>query len=195
MSSGGGSPLPASRRSETQERNSAYKGDSNTNRNEGNSRSNQWRADRYTNRPTNRRRREDPYNMTRLGVGARGITAESSDGGGLGPQRSVEGWIVFVTGLNEEAQEDDIRDAFSEYGPVKSVHVNLDLQTGFCKGYALVEYNEKSEAQDAINALHGTELLGKSVKVDWAFVGGGGDSTTTTSMGVAGVSRKKTKRR
>lgn len=85
----------------------------------------------------------------------------------------------------------DIRDAFSEYGPVKSVHVNLDLQTGFCKGYALIEYNEKSEAQDAINALHGTELLGKSVKVDWAFVGGGGDS----SMGVEGVPRKKTKRR
>mmetsp|Transcript_30046 Transcript_30046/g.35704 ORF Transcript_30046/g.35704 Transcript_30046/m.35704 type:complete len:193 (+) Transcript_30046:141-719(+) len=192
MSSGSSSPLPASRRSETQERNSAYKGNNNNNRNADNSRNNQWREDRCKNRPTNnRRRREDPYNMTRLDVGARGITSQSSDGGGLGPQRSVEGWIVFVTGLNEEAQEDDIRDAFSEYGPVKSVHVNLDLQTGFCKGYALIEYNEKSEAQDAINALHGTELLGKSVKVDWAFVGGGGDST----MGVEGVPRKKTKRR
>lgn len=171
-----------------------YKDNTNTNNNGDNSSNEQWRADRYENQPISRRRREDPYNMTRLDVGSRGITAESQNGGGLGPQRSVEGWIIFVSGLNEEAQEDDIRDAFSEYGPVKSVHVNLDLQTGFCKGYALIEYNEKSEAQDAINALHGTELLGKSVKVDWAFVGGGSD-TTATSMTVEGVPRKKAKRR
>lgn len=38
------------------------------------------------------------------------------------------------------------------------------------KGYALVEYSSYEEAQDAINNLHGTELLGKTVGVDWAIV-------------------------
>ena len=65
----------------------------------------------------------------------------------------------------------DITDAFSEFGQINNARVNLDSLTGFCKGYALIEYTKKSEAQDAINALHGKELLGKVINVDWAFVG------------------------
>ena len=87
-----------------------------------------------------------------------------------GPLRSVEGWVVFVTGVHEEAQEDDLVDAFSEHGTVNKVQINVDRQTGLAKGYALVEYSTQSEAQDAINTLHGAELLGKKIGVHWCFV-------------------------
>jgi RNA-binding protein 8A len=90
-----------------------------------------------------------------------------------GPIRSVEGWVVFVTGLHEETREDDVTDAFSDAiggGPTNLVRVNFDPKTGKCKGYAIVEYGRQTEAQDAINKLHGTELLGKTIGVHWAFV-------------------------
>jgi RNA-binding protein 8A len=64
-----------------------------------------------------------------------------------GPQKSVEGWVLFIMGVHEEAQEDDIWDAFIEYGQVKSVHVNLDQKTGLVKGYAMVDFENFADAQ------------------------------------------------
>lgn len=74
-----------------------------------------------------------------------------------------------MTNVHQEAQEDDILDKFSEFGDVKNIHVNLDRRTGFVKGYALVEFELREEAKNAISKMNGKDLLGQAVSVDWAF--------------------------
>jgi len=118
--------------------------------------------------------------------GAGGRFEVLDDEGKSGPLRSVEGWIIFVTGVHEEASEDDILDKFNEFGEVKNLQLPLDRRTGFVKGYALVEYDTKDEADAAIKDMNGSVFMEHNLTVDWAFNRAPGGSSGASSSGGGG---------
>merc|ERR1719293_257867 len=101
-------------------------------------------------------------------------TLGDGDGEGGGPARSIEGWVIIVSGVHEEAQEDDVFEAFAEHGDIKNLHLNLDRRTGFVKGYAFIEDETKQEAEAAIKSMNNQVLLDQKLSVQWAFAKPGG---------------------
>lgn len=52
-----------------------------------------------------------------------------------------------MTNLEKEIMEDDVFDAFSNFGDIKSLNLNPDRRTGETKGYSFIEYAKFEEAE------------------------------------------------
>ncbi len=94
---------------------------------------------------------------------------------------------IYVGNLSWSLSEDELRDAFEEYGMVSSCKIISDRDTGRSRGFAFVEMDEDDEAEAAIEALNGYELAGRNLRVNEArpreergarsgYGGGGGRS-------------------
>jgi RNA recognition motif-containing protein len=75
---------------------------------------------------------------------------------------------IYVGNLAYSVTEDELRNAFSEFGEVSSVNLIIDRGTGQSKGFGFVEMPDNSEADEAIKALNGVPLNGRSIKVNQA---------------------------
>jgi RNA recognition motif-containing protein len=75
---------------------------------------------------------------------------------------------LYVGNLPFSSTEEELRTLFARHGGVDSVNVIMDRETGRPRGFAFVEMTEASSATDAIKALDGTELGGRSLKVSEA---------------------------
>ncbi|MBV8807034.1 MAG: RNA-binding protein [Acidobacteriaceae bacterium] len=75
---------------------------------------------------------------------------------------------IFVGNLSFKTTQQDLMDAFSPYGNVESVNLLTDRMTGQPRGFGFVEMSDRTEAQNAINALNGMELNGRAINVNEA---------------------------
>jgi RNA recognition motif-containing protein len=75
---------------------------------------------------------------------------------------------IYVGNIAFKATADDLRQLFEQYGTVKNITVITDRETGRSRGFGFVEMPNASEAKSAIEALHGTALLGRPLTVNEA---------------------------
>jgi RNA-binding proteins (RRM domain) len=75
---------------------------------------------------------------------------------------------IYIGNLSPEVTEEDLRQAFKEFGEVTSVKVIKDKFSGVSRGFGFVEMSDKAGAQAAIKGLNGKELKGRTMKVNEA---------------------------
>ena len=75
---------------------------------------------------------------------------------------------IYVGNLPFTSTEADLSDVFGRHGTVSSVSIITDRETGRPRGFAFVEMQEASAAADAIRALDGSDLGGRTIRVNEA---------------------------
>jgi RNA recognition motif-containing protein len=75
---------------------------------------------------------------------------------------------LYVGNLSYNIRDDDLQQAFAQYGTVSSAKVMMDRDTGRSKGFGFVEMGSDPEAQAAINGMNGQALDGRAIVVNEA---------------------------
>ncbi|MBU1669919.1 MAG: RNA-binding protein [Actinobacteria bacterium] len=75
---------------------------------------------------------------------------------------------IYVGNLSYSTTEEDIRQAFSQFGTVDSADVITDRGTGRSKGFGFVEMSNDAEGQAAIDGLNGKDMDGRALNVNVA---------------------------
>ncbi|MGE5499992.1 MAG: RNA recognition motif domain-containing protein [Syntrophothermus sp.] len=102
---------------------------------------------------------------------------------------------IFVGNLSKEVTDQDLMQAFSAYGQVKSVKVIRDMFSGESKGFGFVEMLGNAEALKAMMELNTKEIKGKKIAVNEARPktndrrGGGGGGNSRGGFGGGGNNR------
>jgi ATP-dependent DNA helicase RecG len=79
---------------------------------------------------------------------------------------------IFVGSLDYSISESDLRSFFQQFGDVTSVSVPQSVEfTNENRGYAFVEFRDRSQAEAAKNGAEGKLLGGRAIHVDWASSG------------------------
>jgi RNA recognition motif-containing protein len=87
---------------------------------------------------------------------------------------------LFVGSLSWGTNDDALRNAFGVHGEISEAVVISDRDTGRSRGFGFVTFEDDDAADRAVKALNGTELDGRTIRVDVAQAkersnrGGGG---------------------
>lgn len=75
---------------------------------------------------------------------------------------------IYVGNLSYQATEEDLRQAFEQFGQVDAARIVMDRYTNQSRGFGFVEMANDAEGQAAIEGTDGTDLRGRALRVNEA---------------------------
>ena len=94
---------------------------------------------------------------------------------------------LYIGNLPYTITESELRELFERHGTVASVNVITDRETGRARGFAFVEFEDANGAQAAMQALDGTQVGGRTLRVNEANERGGGGVAAAAVAAAAGA--------
>ena len=84
---------------------------------------------------------------------------------------------IFIGGLSWDTNDQGLQQAFGEFGTIEEAKVITDRDSGRSRGFGFITFSNEDAVQAAVSKMDGTELDGRTIKVDVAQErnrGGGG---------------------
>lgn len=75
---------------------------------------------------------------------------------------------LFVGGLPWATTDEGLRKAFEEFGSIEEANVVRERDTGRSRGFGFVIFEDDDSAKTAQESMHGQEIDGRQVRVDFA---------------------------
>jgi len=76
---------------------------------------------------------------------------------------------LYVGNVSFDMSDDELKEAFSEFGEVVSATIVKDRVSGRSRGFGFVEFTDEQSAQDAKGAMNGKSVMGRMLKIDDAI--------------------------
>ncbi len=83
---------------------------------------------------------------------------------------------IYIGNIPFSATEEELREIFGRHGTVTGVDLITDRETGRPRGFAFVEMEDAAAADAAIEAVDGSDLGGRNLRVNEAQERRGGGS-------------------
>jgi len=75
---------------------------------------------------------------------------------------------IYVGSLPFDVSEEDLKEAFGQFGEVTEVRLIMDKFSGKSKGFGFIEMPSKEEAEKAIEEMDGKDFKGRTLSVNEA---------------------------
>ncbi|GMY16524.1 RNA-binding protein BRN1 [Fagus crenata] len=106
-----------------------------------------------------------PRSMPPTVMNSNSATSSSTGKGSGGQVEGPPGANLFIYHIPQDFGDQELSDAFQEFGMVLSAKVFVDKATGVSKCFGFVSYDSPEAAQAAINMMNGCQLGSKKLKV------------------------------